>query len=433
VTRTAGATILDAVVDDARPLTGAADDYDTLFDAVGDRAVVLVGEATHGTEEFYRERARITQRLIEERGFEAVAVEADWPDAWRVNRYVLGRSDGDSGGDDSGGDADADEALGDLRRFPAWMWRNTVVRDFVEWLRGRGVGFYGLDLYSLRASIDAVVAYLDGVDPEGAARARARYACLDHVQGDFAAVEDDCEDAVVAQLVEVLARSTRDGDDAFSAAQNARLVANAEAYYRTMYRSGVSSWNLRDRHMADTLDELRGHLRRRGGAGKVVVWEHNSHVGDARATELGYRGEWSVGQLARERHGEDVYVVGFTTYQGEVTAASDWGGPAERKRVRPALPGSYEELFHGTGLPAFVVDLTDGGAAAAALAHPRPERAIGVVYRPQTERVSHWFDAMLPEQFDAVVHIDRTHALEPLEPTSQWTAGEPPETFPSGF
>lgn len=428
----------------AMPITGAADDYDALLDLVGDRRMVLLGEASHGSHEFYRERARITKRLIDERGFNAVAVEADWPDAYRVNRYVFGMSR----------DQDAVGALGDFRRFPAWMWRNRDVVGFIEWLRTRNaayaremqVGFYGLDLYSLRASMEAVVAYLDGVEPDAAAAARSRYSCFDHVGGEGQAYGHavaldlalPCEKEVVAELVDLRRRAAdilaRDGwaaeDEFFFAEQNARLVHNAEEYYRQMYRSDVSSWNLRDLHMAETLAALVSHLDRRIARPKVVVWEHNSHVGDARATAMGARGELNVGELSRRTWPGECVLVGFTTDHGRVTAASDWGGPAERKHVRPALPGSYEALFHEARVGQFLLPL---GARLPCLSAPRLERAIGVIYRPQTERVSHWFDAELLAQFDAVVHIDRTSALEPLERTALWDEGEPPETYPSGL
>lgn len=429
------------------PLVGAHNDYDPLLKLVGDARLVLLGEASHGTHEFYRERARITQRLIREKGFNAVAVEADWPDAYRVNRYVRGRND----------DAEAVDALGGFKRFPAWMWRNADVLDFVGWLRSHNdtqstaaarVGFYGLDLYSLHSSMSAVVGYLEKVDSAAAERARSRYACFDHYGSDTQAygfatafgLGDSCETEVVTQLVD-LRRSAaeyalRDGriaeDDYFYAEQNARLVRNAEQYYRTMYRGEVSSWNLRDRHMVDTLDALVEFLSRKRPQAKVVIWAHNSHLGDARATQMGRDGEWNVGQLVREEHGRDAVLVGFTTNDGTVTAASNWDAPAERKTVRPALPGSYESLFHGLGEERFLVILRDNERAAC-LRKPLLERAIGVIYRPDTERTSHYFQAVLPAQFDAVLHFDRTRAVEPLERTAAWDRGEVPETFPSGI
>jgi erythromycin esterase-like protein len=427
-----------------QPLSGAEDDYDGLLDLVGDARIVLLGESSHGTHEFYRERARITRRLIEERGFQAVAVEADWPDAYRVNRYVHGAPD----------DADAEEALRGFRRFPTWMWRNAEVLDFVGWLRAHNerakldetASFFGLDLYSLNSSVAEVIAYLERVDPPAAERARERYACFEPFAREQAygraatlGIGESCRRGVIAQLIELQrlgnAYLRRDGiaaeDEQFYAEQNARLVASAEEYYRAMFGDPAASWNLRDRHMADTLARLAQHLGRHGELPRIVVWEHNSHVGDARMTEMSHRGELNVGQLARQRWPDHVALVGFTTYSGTVTAASSWDAPAERKRVRPALPESFEAIFHNLGVPRFVLDLTDGHIAQS-LVELRLERAIGVIYRPGTERQSHYFLANLPGQFDAVVHIDETRAVEPLERTAGWEAGETPETYPSG-
>jgi len=312
---------------------------------------------------------------------------------------------------------------------------------------GAQASFYGLDLYSLYASIEAVISYLDKVDPEAARRARERYACFEHFGREAenygvataAGLVEPCEDAVVQQLVDLQRHAPeytwRDGrmaeDDFFFAEQNARLVKNAEAYYRAMFRGRVSSWNLRDRHMAETLDALVAYLDRHGRHTKVVVWAHNSHLGDARATELGEHGELNVGQLVRERYSRDAFLMGFTTHSGTVTAASDWGAAAERKQVRPALSASYEALFHATGMPRFFLSMHDDRFAAD-IGTPRLERAIGVIYRPETERMSHYFYARMADQFDAVVHCDDTRAVEPLERTSLWEEGEVPETFPFG-
>ena len=402
---------------------------------VGDAWLVLLGEASHGTHEFYAVRAGITKRLIADHGFTAVACEADWPDAYRVNRYVHRRSD----------DATAEEALRGFQRFPQWMWRNTVVVEFVEWVRDHNAsarmpaGFYGLDLYSMYTSMESVVSYLERVDREAAARARERYACFDWVGKDpqhygYATAirgADPCEDDVIRQLAELshLAPhyASLDGrvadEDAFAAKQNARLAVNAERYYREMYYGGVSSWNLRDSHMVETLSELVEFLGRHGNA-KVVVWTHNSHLGDARATEMGWHGEHNVGQLVRERWGAKSRLIGFTTHSGTVTAASDWGGPAEAKHVRPSMDGSYESHFHSLGEEKSFVNLRDDPPAE--LRGRRLERAIGVIYRPETERQSHYFYAVLPDQFDGVIHIDETTALEPLE---GWApiADEPPK------
>jgi erythromycin esterase-like protein len=433
--------------DAAHPIVGAAHDYDGLLALAHNAQVVLLGEASHGTHEFYRERARITQRLIEEEGFAAVAVEADWPDAYRVNRWV--RSDGD--------DRTAPDALGGFERFPRWMWRNRDVLAFISWLHrhnrsqpeDRRVGFYGLDLYSLFASIQEVIRFLEKADPEAAARARYRYSCFDAFGEDTQAygyaaefgVTRSCEDQAVQQLIELQRRASdlakRDGivsePEVFYAEQNARLVKNAEQYYRTMFRGRVESWNLRDQHMSETLDALVAHLGRTGGRDRVVVWEHNSHIGDASATAMGEMGEWNVGQLARERFGDEAVLIGFTTYEGTVTAASDWDAPAERKRVRPGLPGSFEALFHTVGTADFFLPIRGDARLSQALAETRLERAIGVIYRPESERVSHYFEARLPQQFDAVIHLDVTQAVEPLDRNAGWDQGEPPETFPTGL
>jgi erythromycin esterase-like protein/predicted phosphoribosyltransferase len=431
----------------AMPVEDGVPAPDTLRYLVGDARLVLIGEASHGTQEFYVARAAMTRRLIEENGFTAVACEADWPDAYRVNRYVRGRSQ----------DGDAEEALRDFQRFPTWMWRNTAVLDFVGWLREHNdragderakTGFYGLDLYSLRRSMQEVITYLESVDPAAAARARERYSCFDHHAGDdgqaygYAAAYgagESCEAKAVEQLADIqrLAgeRARGDGllteDEAFYTEQNALVVRDAERYYRTMFGGRVASWNLRDTHMMDSLDALIGHLsRQHGEPAKVVVWAHNSHVGDARATEEGMRGELTIGQLARQRHPGACRLIGFTTYTGTVTAADDWGGAAERKWVRPGLPDSVEELFHEAGEKEFIVPFEFARQAAEVLDAARLERAIGVIYRPETERQSHYFRSRVSRQFDAVIHVDDTRALEPLERTAGWERGELPETYP---
>jgi erythromycin esterase-like protein/predicted phosphoribosyltransferase len=447
----AAAPVSELVRARAQRLSGNTRDYDSLVDAIGNARFVLIGEATHGTHEFYRERAFITERLIAEKGFAAVAVEADWPDAYRVNRYVRGDP----------GDASAVGALGDFGRFPTWMWRNADVVDFIGWLRAHNdtvgpvarAGFYGLDLYSLRASMEAVLRYLDRVDPAAAARARARYGCFDEFAEDpevygYATdlgVTPTCEAEAVAQLVEMqrlrAERVGRDGqvsahleaDDLFQSEQNARLVRNAEEYYRSMFRGRHESWNLRDRHMADTLRELSAFLSARSQNARIVVWAHNSHLGDARATEMGERGELNLGQLVRERSGADAVLIGLTTHEGTVTAASEWDQPPERKGVRPSLPGSLERLLHDTGLDRLLLPIRHDHTLAGVLSEPRLERAIGVLYLPRSERMSHYFRARVASQFDFVLHVDRTTAVEPLERSVGWETGEPAETFPSGL
>ncbi|MEG3436776.1 erythromycin esterase family protein [Pannus brasiliensis CCIBt3594] len=438
----------DAIRQIARPFSGTPEDLDPLIDAIDNARFVLIGEASHGTHEFYDLRAEITKRLIREKGFIAVAVEADWPDAYRVNRYARGLD----------GDMTPEEALRGFDRFPTWMWRNTDVVNFIGWLReyndglpaGRTkAGFYGLDLYSLYTSIAEVLRYLDRVDPEAAARARDRYSCLEDFREDsqkygFAAsfgLTESCEDAVVNQLLDLQRRvseyTLRDGstaeEDFFYAEGNARLVQDAERYYRSMFQERVSSWNLRDRHMAETLELLVEHLERRGNGAKVVVWAHNSHLGDARATDRSGVEEWNVGQLVREKYGTDAFLIGFSTFTGTVTAAVNWDDPPRLQRVRPALPDSYEALFHETGLPRFWLNLRDANRDAPGLRERRLERAIGVIYRPETERFSHYFYACLPDQFDAMIHIDDTRGVEPLDRMLPHESIEPPETFPSAL
>lgn len=438
------APLLDVIRGSATVLGSGARDYDPLLQMVGDRPFVLLGEASHGTHEFYAMRADITRRLIVEHGFDAIAVEADWPDAYRLNRYVR-----------NPGDTNVDDAFGDFQRFPTWMWRNTDVRGFIGWLHshnasrpaGARVGFYGLDLYSLYRSAEAVIEYLEGVDPEQAAKARRLYACLDHVREpqDYAyeaahGLRPPCRAAAAALLAELSrngpAYLAEDGaaaqDEQFFAERNAHVVLNAERYYREMFGGRVHTWNLRDAHMVDTLMALHKHLRAGGRQGKIVVWAHNSHLGDARATEMGRHGEWNVGQLVRERAGDaQALLVGFTTYTGHVTAARDWDAPPERRWVRPARADSCEHLFHRSDLDRFFLPLRDG--AAKVLSPPLLERAIGVIYRPESERASHYFEASLAGQFDAVFHLDETTAVEPFDFSEHWQHHEVPDTYPSGL
>lgn len=415
-------------------------DYDALLASAGNRPFVLLGEATHGTHEFYAMRAEITRRLIAECGFDAVVVEGDWPDVLRLNAHVTGR-DGQS----------LDDAFSGFQRFPAWMWRNQDVRTFVEWLAAYNgsrqavakVGVFGMDLYSLYTSADAVIDYLERVDPQQAELARVLYAQLDHVRdpqqyGAEAAsgLRPGCRAAAAALLADLVRKAPLyaplDGRDRhFFAERNAYVVLHAEHYYRSMFSGRQLTWNLRDGHMVDTLIALRRHLREQGREGRIVVWAHNSHLGDARATEMGRHGEWNVGQLLRQAMGaEHVFAVGFTTYTGHVTAARDWDGPAERRWVRPASTGSYERLFHETRLDRFFLPLGDSRPTPPQA--PLLERAIGVIYRPESERASHYFEADLEAQFDAVFHLDETTAVEPLDITEHWATHELPDTYPFG-
>lgn len=406
-----------------------------LLDRIGDARVVLLGEATHGTSEFYRMRARITRELVERRGFDIVAAEADWPDAARIDQYVRGRA------------TPADWQA--FARFPTWMWRNAEFREFVDWLHEHNAAlpadgqtsFYGLDLYSLYRSIDEVLSYLDRIDPETARVARERYGCLSPWERDPATYGRaaltgryrTCESEVVDNLRELLERrldyAGRDGEFFLDAIQNARVVANAERYYRVMYYGSRESWNLRDSHMFDTLRML---LAFHGPDSRAVVWEHNSHIGNAAATEMGARGEHNVGQLAREHFGDDAMLVGFGTDHGTVAAASDWDGPMRIKEVRPSHEESYERLFHESGIEAGILHLREPARdeVREELEPARLERAIGVIYRPETELQSHYFQASLPRQFDEYVWFDRTRAVRPLV-TSELEGM--PDTYPFGL
>ncbi|UQN09093.1 erythromycin esterase family protein [Deinococcus sp. QL22] len=430
----------------AHPLTGASSDYAALLDAVGDARFVLIGEASHGTHEFYRERARLTQFLIEAKGFSAVAVEADWPDAYRVHRFVRGLN----------GDNTAEEALGDFQRFPKWMWRNTDVQAFVEWLRGHNertsqakVGFFGLDLYSLHRSMDAVVAYLQGVDPDAAERARERYACFDpfglnpqaYGYATEAGAAEPCEEQAVEQLVDLQRRApelVRDGlldeDEYFYAEQNARLALNAESYYRSMFQRQETSWNIRDTHMAQTLEALDEHLTGQGQQARIVVWAHNSHLGDARGSAMSWeRDELNLGQLTRQRWPESTFIIGQTTYSGTVFASNDWGSPGQVKAVKPGLNASVEAQLHQVDLPTYWLDMRSPQVYGA-LNTKQLQRFIGVIYRPQTERWSHYVMTSPAAMYDALLHVDTTRALTPLDADTAPDDAEEdvPETYPTG-
>lgn len=446
-------TLVEAIEKHSYPLGAMLREYDPIIEAAKNKQFVLIGEASHGTKEFYRGRSEITQRLIDEAGFDAVAVEADWPDAYTINRYVS----------NAHSNITAEAALGDFERFPTWMWRNVEVLHFIKWLYAynheyhlsnteetRPVGFYGLDLYSMSTSIHAVIEYLDKVDPMAAQRARLRYSCLDHFMDNPQAyghatefgLADSCEKEIISQLTELRHKAfdymKLNGfvaqDEYFCAEQNAKLVKNAEEYYRSMFRGRPNSWNVRDQHMFETLENLAEHLSKRlDRDAKIVVWAHNSHVGNAGATEMSKRGEFNIGQLVRHIYGDKALLVGFSTCQGTVTAASDWDAPIERKRVRPPIPGSYEDVFHHVNHKQFLLNLQEDNKAVDLLMEPRLQRAIGVIYRPETERYSHYFHSCLPEQFDFLLHYDDTNAVKPLEITPHWHRGEMDETYPSGL
>jgi erythromycin esterase-like protein len=411
-----------------------SDEFAVAFERFGDAKVVLLGEATHGSSEFYRARAAISRALIERHGFNIVAVEADWPDAARIDRFVRHKSPEPS----------EEQAFA---RFPTWMWRNLEVHDFVGWLRTyneerppeRRIEFRGLDIYSLGASIAAVLAYLDKNDPEGAQQARRRYGCLTPWQDEPARYgravlygRETCEPQVVAQLQDLLNsrldRLKHDGEAFFDVAQNARIVRAAEQYYRIMYEGSRESWNLRDRHMFDTLQ----HLMAARPNAKAIVWAHNSHIGNAAATSMGWEGEFNIGELCRTAYGDEAVAVGFGTDRGTVAAADDWDEPMRVKNVLPARDDSYERVFRDAGNARSLTDWRphNRGELREVLSVPRLERAIGVVYRPDTEFLSHYFKAVLAEQFDAYVWFEETHAVTPLEP-EHGTAM--PDTYPFGL
>lgn len=412
------------------------EEFGDFFDRFADANVVLLGEATHGTSEFYRARAAITRRLIEKHGFTVVAAEADWPDAARIDAYVRHHAKRPRRGES-------------FVRFPTWMWRNVEVLAFADWLRGynegkpadRQASFHGLDVYSLSESMHAVIAYLDRVDSHASERAGYRYGCLSPWQADPAKYGqavvhggiDPCEANVVQQLKEMLAKRLdwidSDGEAWFDAAQNARIVRAAERYYRIMYQGANESWNLRDRHMFDTLQAVIAH---RGFGTKAVVWAHNSHVGNAAATGMGWRGQFNIGELARIAYGESAILVGFGTDTGTVAAASDWGADMEIKTVRAARADSYEHVFRRTGIARCLADWRNPAKSEVRemLRAPRLERAIGVVYRPETELYSHYFEAVLSEQFDCWLWFERTSAVTPLGHEKPHGA---PETYPFGL
>ena len=430
----------ELVAEAAEPLPDMDDPaFGKLFDRFADRRVVLLGESSHGTAEFYRARAAITRRLVEAHGFNIIAVEADWPDAAAIDRYVRHRP--------------FDRATEPpFQRFPTWMWRNIEVETFMEWLRAHNeqipeldarTGFYGLDIYNMHASIEAVLEYLEEVDPEAAAVARERYGCLTPWQKDPATYGRavltsgfrKCEQKVVDQLRDLLQRRleymAHDGESYLDAAQNARLVASAERYYRIMYYGGADSWNLRDTHMFETLGHL---LEARGPESKAVVWAHNSHIGDARFTDMGAaRDQLNIGQLCREHYGEQAALIGFGTHAGTVAAATDRDGDREVKRVRPSLADSYERLCHDAGVGRFLLDLRSGEneAARRALMKSRLQRFIGVIYRPESELMSHYSDTLLPRQYDAFVWFDETSAVTPLG--DQHARPGAADTYPFGL
>jgi erythromycin esterase-like protein len=431
--------LADGLARVAKPL-GSAKDLDPLMDTIGDSRYVLLGEASHGTSEFYTWRTEISKRLIEERGFSFIAVEGDWPDCYRVNRYAKCLADSGSS---------AEEVLHAFERWPTWMWANREVVDLVEWMRAHNEkkkpnersGFFGLDVYSLWESMRAVVEYLEKVDPQLALSAKRAYNCFEPYAEDAqeyaratAIVPTSCEREAVAVLKELHTRAPRFIEDSserfFDAEQNALVARNAELYYRTMVRGGPASWNVRDRHMVETLTRL---MRHHGAGAKAIVWEHNTHIGDARFTDMARAGMLNVGQVVRESHAEDgVVLVGFGTHRGTVIAADEWGAPMERLRVPPAREDSFEHaLFEaGVGDSLFVFDGSDNGGVTG-LDEPLGHRAIGVVYDPDHERWGNYVPTIVPGRYDAFLYIEETRAVDPLHMAIK-VDGELPETYPSG-
>lgn len=423
----------------ARPLESHRD-LDPLLDAIGDANYVLLGEASHGTSEFYTWRTRLSKRLIEERGFSFIAVEGDWPDCYRVNRYVKHMPEAGS---------DASSVLHAFERWPTWMWANREVIELVEWLHEhnaglpdeRQVGFYGLDVYSLWDSMRAVMEYLRRIDPQFAAAAKRAYNCFEPYAEDVqeyaratALVPTSCEDEAVSVLRELRAKAPQFREDGregfFNAEQNALVAKNAELYYRTMVRGGPASWNVRDYHMVETLDRLVDH---HGSGAKAIVWEHNTHIGDARFTDMARAGMVNVGQLVRQAHERDgVMLVGFGTHRGTVIAAEEWGEPMERMRLPAARPGSFEEAMHDAAVGDALLIFNgrdDGGVPG--LDAPIGHRAVGVVYDPAHERWGNYVPTIIPRRYDAFLYIDETRAVDPLHMPVR-VDGEVPETYPSG-
>lgn len=405
--------------------------YKDLLHMIGNSRLVLMGEATHGTSEFYRARIELTKYLIQEKNFHALAIEGDWTSTYPVHRYLQGH----------GNAADPQPALSYFKRFPSWMWRNTEILSFLQWLREfndkthrpeRKLGFYGLDLYCLNDSIQALINYLKNTDPLAAQQAIQRYSCFDHCAIDpqnygylvKSGLKKNCLKEVTEQLLDIQNKAFdkmhhgtfTEPEKEFYATQNARVAKNAELYYRALYETNHITWNIRDQHMVETLHNLITHLETTHQLpAKIIVWAHNSHVGDARATEMASRGEVNLGQLVREQFGAVSFHLGFSTYTGTVTAASEWDSPPESKKIKPGFQESYEELFHSLSRPNFILNLHGHEAVRHLLKPARLQRAIGVIYRPETERLSHYFFTHLPYQFDALIHLNETTAIKPLD------------------
>lgn len=420
-------SLINTIRNTVNPLSNDPKSYYPLLDRIADAHFVLLGEATHGTSQFYAARAQITSLLIKEKGFNVIAVEADFPEVQPINQFLK----------DSQFRKSTAESLDGFKRFPIWMWKNKEMLSFIEQLKDinlqkppeKKIAFYGMDLYSMYSSIEAVISYLDKVDPDAAQMAKKRYACFYRYGSDddsygqaMSYVKENCQKQVVDQLIELQKKrneylqenSLQGNEELFYAEQNAKVAKDAEQYYREMFSRRAKTWNLRDLHMADMVDEVSNHVKKISGTSKIVVWAHNSHVGNALATEFSESEELSLGQLVLFRHWGDAYLVGLTTYNGTVAAASQWGAKVEKKTLNPALDGSYEELFHNTDIKSFMLDFNDLPSDLNTFKQNHLERSVGVVYTPESERVSHYFNARMADQFHAVIHIDHTSAVEPL-------------------
>lgn len=431
------------------PITGLKTDFDALLNYIADATIVLLGEATHGTHEFYHARAEITKRLIKEKGFNTIAIEGDWPETARINRYLLSQGD----------DKSARESLNSFERFPAWMWRNEDFVQFIEDVHNHNqslqdqiskVNIYGLDLYSLHLSIEVVLNELEKINPQAAQTAKKRYQCFDtytdpQEYGQIASLfpEKSCREAVIAQLLDLKKRKLDffknhhdPAQEKFYLEQNALVIKNAETYYTSLFEgNSAESWNIRDKHMMETINAIIHFNKETERSPKIIIWAHNSHVGNAQATQMASYGEINIGQLVKEKFEDEAISIGFTTFSGTVSAASAWGAIVERKYVRPGLPNSVEAFFHSFGIEAFFMLLDEHPEIYNFLNHDDYlERAIGVIYLPETERHSHYFRTQLTEQFDVVIHHDFTHAVVPLEKSTEWEQGEDlPETYPFGM
>ncbi|KAI0335983.1 hypothetical protein GY45DRAFT_1316007 [Cubamyces sp. BRFM 1775] len=466
----------------AHRLSWSSSSYDPIINAIGDAQVVLIGDGSHGTYEFYAHRANLTQRLIEEKGFTAIAVEADWPDAFRINRYIHGGALGDSTKIKN-----ARDSLAEFERFPKWMWKNEVMPPFIAYLKQHNerilnetndpsetVSFYGMDLYSLHRSAQQVIEYLEKVDPEGAKAARKRYNCFERFGEDTMryayetqfGLKKDCHREVIENLKNLLVNRHkilehelgRDAnghphEEQFVAEMNALVVKDAEEYYRTMMTEDVLSWNLRDEHFARTVASIAQFLAPSDsgpGRAKIVVWAHNSHIGDARATDMGRRrGEINIGQRCREIFGDDkVFNIGFLTNRGTVTASHNWDEPPYLQRMNPPIDNSLEAIFDKwADMDTFIVThkiITDDKGKTKKikvseelsdfLDRPRYQRFIGVIYRRLTEVPSHYSKCSAAKQFDCIAHVRESRGIEPLESENTWKGqkAEADLTFPFG-